>query len=249
VNAAAAEQFGGWRWPRFVAPLVVFLAVTALEPTADMPGGQAIGLAIPYAAYPWVYTAKIALTLAALAWAWPALRSFPTRWTWLAVLVGLVGGGLWIGLGSLGWEARVLSLVGLEKLLAGGARSHFNPLAEMAATPGLAVAFLGVRLAGLAVVIALAEELFLRGFLMRFVTAVEWWALPLRRVDRTAIIVGTVFPMLMHPGELLAAAAWFSLVTWLMLRTGSFWDCVIAHGVTNLTLGVYAIVSGRWELL
>ena len=55
----------------------------------------------------------------------------------------------------------------------------------------------------------------------------------------------------MHPAELLAAAVWFSLVTWLMLRTPSIWDCVVAHATTNLLLGLYVVWAGgeAWELL
>jgi CAAX protease family protein len=60
--------------------------------------------------------------------------------------------------------------------------------------------------------------------------------------------VGTAVPMLMHPGELLAAFVWFSLVTWLMTRTRNIWDCVAAHAVTNLLLGIYVVTQHQWQL-
>ena len=47
--------------------------------------------------------------------------------------------------------------------------------------------------------------------------------------------------------ELFAALVWFSLVSWLMLRTGNIWDCITAHLVTNLLLGVYVIYFGHWQ--
>jgi membrane protease YdiL (CAAX protease family) len=53
----------------------------------------------------------------------------------------------------------------------------------------------------------------------------------------------------MHPGELLAAAVWFSMVTWLMVKTRNIWDCVVAHAVTNLLLGVYVVATGQWQLM
>jgi CAAX prenyl protease-like protein len=93
------------------------------------------------------------------------------------------------------------------------------------------------------------EEFFLRGFLMRFVVKPEWWTVPFGQVTRTAAIVGTVYGIITHPAELLAAAAWFSLVTWLMVKTRNIWDCVMAHAVTNLLLGVYVVISGHWRLL
>jgi hypothetical protein len=48
---------------------------------------------------------------------------------------------------------------------------------------------------------------------------------------------------------LLAALVWFSLVTLLMVRTRSMWDCVVAHAVTNLLLGIYVVYSGSWALM
>ena len=109
--------------------------------------------------------------------------------------------------------------------------------------------FLAVRFLGLVAVVPLVEEFFLRGFLMRFVMEHDWWKVPFGKADKLAIILGTAVPMLTHPGELLAAAVWFSMITWLMLRTRSIWDCVLAHAVTNLILGIYVVCSGTWRLM
>ena len=48
--------------------------------------------------------------------------------------------------------------------------------------------------------------------------------------------------------EAIAAIAWFSLVTVLMVRTKNVWDCVVAHAVTNLLLGIYVIWFEQWQL-
>jgi hypothetical protein len=53
----------------------------------------------------------------------------------------------------------------------------------------------------------------------------------------------------MHPQEALAAVVWFGAVAWLMIRTKNVWDCVVAHAITNLLLGVYVVVSGEWWLM
>jgi membrane protease YdiL (CAAX protease family) len=79
--------------------------------------------------------------------------------------------------------------------------------------------------------------------------ATDWPRVPFGHANRLAILVGTVVPMLTHPGELLAAAVWFSMVTWLMLRTRNIWDCVIAHAVTNGILGLYVVFSDTWRLM
>jgi CAAX prenyl protease-like protein len=233
----------------YVLPLAVFMVVGSLEPTRTQPGGAMLGLAIPYAAYPWVYGLKILATLAAIGLAWPEYRQFPRRVSPLAVVVGLVGAVLWIGLARLRVEGRLLELLGLDRLLGLAARSGFNPLAELAGQPMLAWSMLGVRLFGLVVVIAIAEEFFLRGFVMRLVVDEHWQQVPIGKVTLASVVVGTLLPTLMHPGELLAAAVWFTLVTWLMVRTRSLWDCVLAHALTNLVLGLYVLASGHWELM
>jgi membrane protease YdiL (CAAX protease family) len=61
-------------------------------------------------------------------------------------------------------------------------------------------------------------------------------------------VLGTAVPMMMH-GEMLAAAVWFSMITCLMVYTRNIWDCIVAHAVTNLLLGIYVVNSGDWHLM
>jgi hypothetical protein len=95
----------------------------------------------------------------------------------------------------------------------------------------------------------MVEEMFLRGFLMRFFVAPDWWRVPIGVVNKTAIFAGTLVPVLMHPREALAAAVWFSAVTWLLIRTRSIGPCIIAHSVTNLLMGVYVVATWQWWLM
>jgi uncharacterized protein len=241
------------RWAIFLLPFFVFMLAGSLEPTPDQPGGKAIGLSIPYSYYPWLYATKIALTIASVVFVLPGYREFPLRLSPLAVAVGVVGGPLWIGLCLLNWEHTyllpLLERVGLGSLIGAGDRSAFNPFEQLAGQPAAVWSFLAVRFLGLAVVVPVIEEFFLRGFVMRFFIDREWWNVPFGKADRLAIILGTAAPMLMHPGELLGTIVWFSMVTWLMLRTRNIWDCVAAHALTNLILGIYVVASGTWRLM
>ena len=204
---------------------------------------------IAYRYYPAIYTLKIALTLLAMVLVWPGYRTFRWHVSPWSVVVGIVGVGLWVGLCQLRLEVRLLRPLGLAGFLEHGQRSAFNPLVELRAMPLWAMTFLAIRLLGLAVVVPVIEEFFLRGFLMRYVISLRWWEWPFGKVTPQAVLVGTGMPMLMHPGELLAACVWFSLVTWLMVRTRNIWDCVVAHATTNLLLGIYVISSGQWQLM
>ncbi len=240
------------RWLTFLLPFLVFGLVTTLEPTRETTGGNAIGLAVSYDYYPIVYMAKIALTIAAVVFVWPGYREFPFRVSPLAVVVGLVGGVAWIALCRLDVEGRyfkpILDRIGMDWLIQSGVRSGFDPLRELSPL-AWAVGFLAVRFVGLVLVVALIEEFFLRGFLMRFVIRNDWWNVPTGQVTTASVLIATLVPMAMHPAEILAAAVWFSMVTWLYTRTRNIWDCVAAHAVTNLLLGVYVLSTGEWRMM
>jgi len=234
----------------YILPLVVFSVLTAIEPkprAEDLPDADAHAPAsaawyeIEYRHYPLVYSTKIALTVAAMAYAWPVYRRTWRRPGALAVLIGVLGVVAWVLLAML--QERLGSTFEFGK------RSAFNPLQRFDDQPGLAFAFLAVRLLGLVVVVPIAEEFFLRGFLVRYLVDQEWWRVPFGTINRAALIAITVAPILMHPNEALAALVWFSAVTWLMVRTRNIWDCVAAHAITNLLLGAYVISTGNWWLM
>ena len=252
--AGRAALLQKYPWITFLLPFMVFMLAGSLEPTsAEEPGGATIGLVIPYTLYPWVYTAKIVLTVAAVIFVLPGYRAFPFRVSPAAVAVGVVGVVAWIGLCSLDVEQRflapLLKPIGMDWIIGSGDRSGFNPLEQLSGNPAGAWAFLAVRFLGLAIVVAVIEEFFLRGWLMRFVVDADWPSVPFGKVNATAVAAGTLMPMLMHPAELLAAAVWFSMVTWLMVRTRNIWDCVVAHAITNLLLGVYVVAFDQWQLM
>jgi CAAX prenyl protease-like protein len=239
------------RWLVFLLPFLVFMLVQSLEPSPSEPGGKAIGLSIPYSAYPWVYAAKIALTVAAMIAVLPGYGQFPFRLSGLAIVVGIVGGALWIGLFWIDshYVQPALQRIGLGWFVGTGQRSSFNPLEQLGAHSAWAWAFLAIRFFGLVAVVPVIEEFFLRGFVMRLPVEGDWWQVPFGKVNGLALVLGTAIPMLAHPAELLAAAVWFSMITWLMVRTRNIWDCVAAHALTNLILGIYVVWSGTWRLM
>jgi CAAX protease family protein len=273
----AAELPAGWlrNWPwiTFLLPMILFMLIGSLEPkppetlqrkedtVASDQGANTEwddGVfaeeegwipTIAYRHYPLVYTVKILFTVLAMLLVWPGYRTFRWHLSPIAIGVGVVGVVLWIGLCHLDLESRLLKPIGLGMIVDQGERSAFNPLVEMADTPLWAALFLAIRFIGLALVVPIFEEFFLRGFLMRYVIEASWWKVPFGSVNRTALVVGTLVPMLMHPGELIAALVWFSLITWLMLRTRNIWDCIAAHATTNLLLGIYVVAADQWQLM
>jgi CAAX prenyl protease-like protein len=204
--------------------------------------------AIPYEYYPGIYTAKIALTTLAMLAVLPGYLAFPPRLNGIAWIVGAVGAVAWIVLAKfqVSLYPRLPEL--LSNALEMGGRSGFNPLVELKDNPAWAYGFLAIRFFGLVVVVAVIEEFFLRGFLMRYVMDIDWHLIPFGVVNRLGLLTVLIFPVVYHP-ERLAAAVWFSLVTWMMLRTRNIWDCVVAHGITNLLMGLWVVYSGDWWMM
>lgn len=243
-RAALLEQHP---WGAYLGPFLVFALLTTLEPTPESEGQGGL-LDFPYAWYPWIYTAKIALTLAAVGFCWPGLPTQKTgpapnriRISPLAVAVGTLGVFVWVGIWHLELEKRLL-----PEFLLGGSRSSYNPLVEIGGAGGYA--FLTVRFIGLALAVPIIEELFMRGFFMRYYTSIHWPTLDFGKVSYQAVAIATAFSVAMHP-ERFAMLIWFTMITLLMYRTRNIWDCIVAHAVTNFLLGVYVVWFDQWELM
>ncbi len=161
-----------------------------------------------------------------------------------AVVVGFVGIALWIGLSELRLEARIASV--LPEWLRPGERSGFNPFQELS-HPLAVWGFVTVRLAGLAVLVPVAEELFWRGFLLRWIISPDWEDVPLGKFQVTSFVLVTLLFTLAHP-EWLAAACYCMLLNGLLYWKRDLWDCIVAHGVSNLVLGAYVLSTGTWWL-
>lgn len=99
-----------------------------------------------------------------------------------------------------------------------------NKIAE--ANAGLLV----MRLLGSAFVIAIAEELFFRKWLIRF--AGFWWMTALFAIEHDRFLVGAIAGI---------------IYGWIYLRKG-LGAAIIAHVTTNFLLGLYVIYFNEWQL-
>src|SRR5689334_12916774 len=110
-------------WLTFLLPFIVYMAVGAFDPSPPKPpiqlpdGGSRPAnnqnwFVLEYRHYPVVYTAKLALTIAAMAFVFPGYCQFPFRISLLAIVVGIVGVVLWIKISSFGVERQFVEWVG-----------------------------------------------------------------------------------------------------------------------------------------
>jgi hypothetical protein len=169
---------------------------------------------------------------------------FSTHWRIApGIAVGLVGIAIWIGLSSLHIEQRIADY--LPDVLRPGDRVGFNPFESLDGP--VAWLFITFRLVGIAIVVPLAEELFWRGFLLRWLIKPEWEEVKVGTYTFASCAIVTLMFTLAHP-EWFAAAAYCLLLNALLYRTKDLWQCIVAHAVSNLTLAVYVLVTGEWWL-
>lgn len=157
--------------------------------------------------------------------------------------VGLLGIVLWIVLANLQLEQLLAEF--LPAALRPGPRVAYNPLEHLNGWE--AWAFIAVRLAGIAIVVPLAEELFWRGFLLRWLIDPEWEKVPVGEFTLSSCAIVTVMFTLAHP-EWLAAASYCLLINALLYWKRDLWLCVVAHAVSNVALAVYVLSTGEWWL-
>lgn len=106
--------------------------------------------------------------------------------------------------------------------------------------------FLAFRLAGAAIVIPLAEELFWRSFALRFLEKSAFKSIPLGQFSWFSFILVSLAFGLEHHRWLPGIIAGF-VYAGLLYRTKNLFSPILSHAVTNLLLGIYVLSTGRWE--
>jgi uncharacterized protein len=193
----------------------------------------------------WVYTLRLLIVPGILIWAWRWYKPLGGPKNFLisiasGILVGIFGTVLWISL--------------ITPFVEGGASPWENPAFSL-------------RLAAATFIVPVFEELFMRGYIFYFV--LQWdqarkrgtpcafddtlhdatidevkavcWNLP-------AIIISTIAFSLGHQvAEWPAAVAYGVLMAFLLVLRKDLLSCVVAHGITNLCLGIFVVQSGNWQ--
>lgn len=214
-----------------VAPVAVFVALLAIVSLASRTA------ALDPEELRWLHLARGGAAAVLLTFFWRRyfelqvpVRCHPREWL-IAFAAGLVVFVMWIQLDR-GW-ARL-----------GGMSDGFDPTGtDGAIDPVLA----GLRLASLALVVPLMEELFWRSFLLRWLDAPAFAFVDPRRTSLRAFALVAILFALEH--ELWLAGLFAGIVyNWLYVRTGRLWISIASHAVTNGALGIWILATRSWHL-
>jgi hypothetical protein len=233
----------------YVAPLAVFLILSMLIPAVQVENEM-----LPWwrhAPEHWVYPLQ-ALVCGGLLWYFRGHFTLrPWRGLGWAVVLGTVG-ILWWCVPA--WGYRHLNDAGLtppgwmEWFGLAPREEGFDPELFGASGPGYTLV-LALRFFRMVVIVPLVEEIFWRGFLMRYLQADggPFQKVPFGRHDwRTYLVVTGLFMVAHASVDWTGALGFGSLMYWLTVRQKSLGACVLMHAVANLLLGVYVVWTRQW---
>jgi CAAX prenyl protease-like protein len=107
--------------------------------------------------------------------------------------------------------------------------------------------FICVRVAESTILVPILEELFWRGWLMRWLIHTDFRSVPLGQYTHFSFwMVAALFASEHGPYWEVGFAAGIAY-NWWLVRTRSLADCILAHAVTNALLAAYVLLNDQWQ--
>ncbi len=214
----------------YVAPFVVFVTLMALERAFQLPAE-------------WFYPIRAGVVLVSIltfsrGTFSSGLASFRPIRPWLSLGVGVAVFLIWIAPDMLfGYRHHWL----FENFITGQAASALPVHLKTNWW------FIAARIVGAAVLVPVLEELFWRGWFMRWMVNPDFLKVGMGTFTMssfwiTAVLFGSEHGAYWEVG-LIAGI----LYNWLMVRTRNLGDCMFSHAVTNAILAMWVLYAGRWE--
>lgn len=214
----------------YFAPFIVFMGLMVL---GQLVAGAFAGQAFWMFSEPqyWVQPAQTLICGGLVVRYW---RHYQLRWPaglGFAIFIGILALVLWVA---------PQEFFGAERRMKGFDPAFFG-------SEGWPYALnLGFRFLRLVVVVPLVEEIFWRGFLLRWLIREDFTNVPMGSFTWKSFSLVSLFFMLEHaPADWPAALLTGALFNLVALRTRSLSACVITHAVTNLLLGLYILRTGQ----
>jgi CAAX prenyl protease-like protein len=211
-----------------VLPMVLFLALLAL---CQLVTAHGHAFALRHAEF-WIYPAQTILCGALLLYFRECYAFHGLKNVGFTLLIAFAVFVLWIAPQQfLNFASRT---IGFDPEILGN-------------NPALYWSTILFRFIRLVVVVPVMEEIFWRGFLLRFVIDEHFERVPFGKFAWPSFaIVALAFTFSHARADWLAAFATGALYNVVAYRTRSLASCVLAHAVTNLLLGFWIMQTQQW---
>lgn len=212
----------------FTLPMAVFITLLGLASTSNQPETSS------WFSYPvyWIYPVQAVICGALVLWFWRDYEFRTPRHVWFATAIAIVVFGLWIAPQQFFGAAPRVSGFNPEVFEKGSTVYWFNVF---------------FRFLRLVVVVPLVEEIFWRGFLLRYLISDKFTTVTVGTFSWISFLVVTlVFGFSHARADWMAAFICGALYNLVAYRTRSLASCVVAHAITNLLLGLWIMRTGQW---
>ncbi|MEO8592979.1 MAG: CAAX prenyl protease-related protein [Candidatus Solibacter sp.] len=209
----------------YIAPFLVFVGILAMEKVIPLPNQ-------------WLYLVRFLVTAAVIAAVSLPYLSFRPSFPMASIGIGIAVFVLWVAPDALfGYRHHWL----FENAITGTASSSLAPHLKMN------IGFMLLRSVSSALLVPVLEELFWRGWLMRWLIDTDFLKVPLGKyVPSSFWIVALLFASEHGPYWEVGLMAGV-VYNWWIVRTRNLADCMLAHGITNAALAGYVLVTGQWQ--
>lgn len=209
----------------YVAPFLVFVGVMTIEKSFSLPGS-------------YMYPLRFVLSLAAILYFSRPYLNFRPSAPLASVAIGVMVLVIWVAPDQL-FHYRSHWL--FENSVMGKAVTSLPP--ELQGNTG----FLILRSISSFALVPVLEELFWRGWLMRWLIDREFLKIPLGTYQAGSFwLVAVLFASEHGPYWEVGLVAGL-IYNWWMVRTRNLADCILAHGVTNALLCGWVLRTEQWQ--
>ena len=209
-------------WLPYVLPFAMFLLLT--EPVRFFPSWS-----------PFLYIIKT-IIVGALLWFWrhKYAANFTSKLSFREWMLALFCGIL----------VLVIWIAPEGYLPQAGQHSGFDPY-SFGWPKTAALGLIAVRLIGASVVVPIMEELFWRSFFMRYLINPDFRSVSMGAFTWFSFIGVAILFGLEHHRVVVGIIAGL-LYNLLLIRQKKLKGVILAHGITNLGLGIYVLLTGNW---
>jgi CAAX prenyl protease-like protein len=212
----------------FTLPMAVFITLLGMTSARSRPE------TVAWFAYPayWTYPAQTLICGALLFWFWRDYEFRPPRAVWFGVLIGLIVFVIWIAPQQFfGFAPRTLGFD--PELLGKGTTAYWATVI--------------LRFLRLVIVVPMVEEIFWRGFLLRYLIREKFTIITVGTFSWFSFAAVTIaFGFAHSRADWIAALICGALYNLVAYRTRSLAACVVAHALTNLLLGLWIMQTRQW---
>jgi CAAX prenyl protease-like protein len=209
----------------YIAPFLAFVGMMAVERLIPLPPQ-------------WLYLGRFLIVTSLIgALSWPYLSFRPSA-PLASIAIGVFV--IWVAPDVLFGDRYRHHWI-FENSVTGAAASLLPP--HLKAN----IAFMLLRSISSAIMVPILEELFWRGWMMRWLINNNFLKVPLGTYVPSAFwIVALLFASEHGPYWEVGLAAGI-VYNWWIVRTRNLADCILAHAVTNAVLAAYVVITGQWQ--